>query len=71
MSRVQTEEASPYSESFAQRIASSVSLKGVTDTTGPEYLMLHDLIVLARARDHGGLIEEAAAGACLAAGGDG
>ena len=34
-SRVHTDDASPYGESFAQRIASSGSVKRVTETTGP------------------------------------
>ena len=33
---VQTEEAKPYWESFAQPIASSISENGVTETTGPK-----------------------------------
>src|SRR3984885_10420134 len=32
---VQTDEASPYSESFAHSIACSASVNRVTDTTGP------------------------------------
>ena len=36
MSRVQTDEARPYSESLAQRTASSASSNRVTETTGPK-----------------------------------
>ena len=35
-SRVQTEDARPYSLSFAQATASSTSEKRVTETTGPK-----------------------------------
>jgi len=42
-------------------------LKRVTETTGPNTFAAHDLIALARTRDHRRLEEESLAGAHLAA----
>ena len=58
MSRVQTDEARPYSESLAQRTASSASSNRVTETTGPEDFMLDDFVALQRAGHHGWLVEK-------------